>query len=72
MNILSDDMLEKVNGGTSRYTDKELKDAGVKVEKIGGKVVYSYKLSDGTVVPINDSVADNVVDCFLISGGAGL
>ncbi len=70
---LDDDMLEGVSGGVDRirYTDPDLRKAGVTIQNKAGKKVYSTML-DGKRVEVSESVAFGMCDCYNLSGGAKL
>lgn len=65
---LTDDVLDSVSGGRSEYSDKEFTNAGVKITIANGKREYSTILSSGSSLTISESVANNMVDCFMLAG----
>lgn len=71
-NRLSDEELDQVSGGVSRYSVYDLKKAGVNVSTSGGKTTYSTILSSGKKIDISESVASSIADCYKLSGGARL
>ena len=70
---LDDDMLEGVSGGVDRvkYTDDDLRKAGVTIQNKAGKKVYSTTI-DGKRVDVSESVAFGMCDCYSLSGGKKL
>ncbi|MBO4375083.1 MAG: hypothetical protein J5829_08265 [Lachnospiraceae bacterium] len=74
IDMLNDDMLENVSGGTERpnYSNAELTKAGVMVKNIDGKKVYQTMLSTGKTLNLTQGEALSMVDCYNISGGVKL
>ena len=71
---MTDEQLDRVSGGTGnvKYTDEELKKAGVIISRSRGNTLYQVRRSDGRVENINMNVAMGMCDCYELSGGTRL
>ncbi len=71
---MTDEQLETVSGGAGnvKYTDEELRKAGVIISRSQGGTIYKIRHSDGTLEEINKNVAMGMCDCYALSGGTRL